>query len=63
MHQLKPMSTQAQAAQRPTDSNGIQPVFVVTVDDPQRVGDPIRAYTMYTVHVKVGVYPTKKKSY
>ena len=33
--------------------NGIQPVFVITVDDPQRVGDPIRAYTMYTVHTKV----------
>ncbi|KAI0923926.1 hypothetical protein AcW1_006742 [Taiwanofungus camphoratus] len=32
--------------------NGIQPVFLVTVDDPQRVGDPIRAYTMYTVHTK-----------
>ncbi|KAL4248104.1 hypothetical protein ABKN59_007781 [Abortiporus biennis] len=36
----------------PKDSNGIQPVFVITVDDPQRVGDPIRAYTMYTVHTK-----------
>lgn len=36
--------------------NGIQPVFVITVDDPQRVGDPIRAYTMYTVHTKVRSY-------
>ncbi|TCD71851.1 Vacuolar protein sorting-associated protein 5 [Steccherinum ochraceum] len=36
----------------PTDQNGLQPVFVITVDDPQRVGDPIRAYTMYTVHTK-----------
>ncbi|THH32468.1 hypothetical protein EUX98_g1726 [Antrodiella citrinella] len=35
-----------------TDHNGLQPVFVITVDDPQRVGDPIRAYTMYTVHTK-----------
>ncbi|EMD38937.1 hypothetical protein CERSUDRAFT_47356, partial [Gelatoporia subvermispora B] len=29
-----------------------QPTFVITVDDPQRVGDPIRAYTMYTVHTR-----------
>lgn len=28
-------------------------MFVITVDDPQKVGDPIRAYTMYTVHTKV----------
>ncbi|KAI0731336.1 Vps5 C terminal like-domain-containing protein [Earliella scabrosa] len=41
--------------------NGIQPVFVITVDDPQRVGDPIRAYTMYTVHTKT-TSPMYKKS-
>ncbi|KAI0774784.1 Vps5 C terminal like-domain-containing protein [Trametes elegans] len=41
--------------------NGIQPVFVITVDDPQRVGDPIRAYTMYTVHTKT-TSPLYKKS-
>lgn len=32
---------------------GIQPEFVITVDDPQKVGDPIRGYTMYTVHTRV----------
>ncbi|KAF6761621.1 protein transporter [Ephemerocybe angulata] len=32
--------------------NGIQPVFVITVDDPQKVGDPIRPFTMYTVHTR-----------
>lgn len=42
----------AAAAKPPTGQNGLQPVFVITVDDPQRVGDPIRAYTMYTVHTK-----------
>ena len=31
---------------------GLQPVFTITVDDPQKVGDPIRAFTMYTVHTK-----------
>lgn len=31
---------------------GIPPVFTISVDDPQRVGDPIRGYTMYTVHTK-----------
>ncbi|KAF5383683.1 hypothetical protein D9615_003643 [Tricholomella constricta] len=34
-----------------TDS-GLQPVFVISVDDPQKVGDPIRGYTMYTVHTR-----------
>ena len=33
--------------------NDIQPVFVITVDDPQKVGDPIRSFTMYTVHTRV----------
>ncbi|EPT00748.1 hypothetical protein FOMPIDRAFT_1023663 [Fomitopsis schrenkii] len=32
--------------------NGLPPAFVINVDDPQKVGDPIRAYTMYTVHTK-----------
>ncbi|KAH9840253.1 Vps5-domain-containing protein [Rhodofomes roseus] len=32
--------------------NGLPPAFVITVDDPQKVGDAIRAYTMYTVHTK-----------
>ncbi|KAI0705214.1 Vps5 C terminal like-domain-containing protein [Cytidiella melzeri] len=36
----------------PNSRNGIAPVFSITVDDPQRVGDPIRGYTMYTVHTK-----------
>lgn len=31
----------------------IQPVFIITVDDPQKVGDPIRSFTMYTVHTRV----------
>ncbi|KAF4592968.1 Vacuolar protein sorting-associated protein 5 [Pleurotus pulmonarius] len=31
---------------------GLQPVFVISVDDPQKVGDPIRGYTMYTVHTR-----------
>ncbi|KAL0953850.1 hypothetical protein HGRIS_005026 [Hohenbuehelia grisea] len=32
--------------------NGLQPIFVITVDDPQKVGDPIRGFTMYTVHTR-----------
>ena len=35
------------------DDKGLQPVFVITVDDPQKVGDPIRSFTMYTVHTRV----------
>ncbi|PPQ96270.1 hypothetical protein CVT26_005657 [Gymnopilus dilepis] len=34
------------------NDKGIQPVFVITVDDPQKVGDPIRGFTMYTVHTR-----------
>ncbi|KZT20089.1 Vps5-domain-containing protein [Neolentinus lepideus HHB14362 ss-1] len=30
----------------------IQPVFTISVEDPQKVGDPIRGYTMYTVHTR-----------
>ncbi|KIJ65594.1 hypothetical protein HYDPIDRAFT_174995 [Hydnomerulius pinastri MD-312] len=30
----------------------IAPVFVISVDDPQKVGDPIRAHTLYTVHTR-----------
>ncbi|KAH9479365.1 Vacuolar protein sorting-associated protein vps5 [Psilocybe cubensis] len=33
-------------------ANGLQPVFTITVDDPQKVGDPIRSFTMYTVHTR-----------
>ncbi|KAI0057475.1 Vps5-domain-containing protein [Artomyces pyxidatus] len=36
----------------PKRENGLQPVFTITVDDPQKVGDPIRGYTMYTVHTR-----------
>ena len=47
--------THAQALKNPSlDKNtGLQPVFSITVDDPQRVGNPIGAYTMYTVHTRV----------
>lgn len=31
---------------------GLQPVFSITVDDPQKVGSPISSYTMYTVHTR-----------
>jgi sorting nexin-1/2 len=39
----------------------IQPVFVITVDDPQKIGDPIRSFTMYTVFTRVcgiSIHPT-----
>ncbi|KAF7370555.1 Beta-glucan synthesis-associated [Mycena sanguinolenta] len=32
--------------------DGLPPVFVISVDDPQKVGDPIRSFTMYTVHTR-----------
>ena len=39
------------------NEKGIQPVFIITVDDPQKVGDPIRSFTMYTVHTRVTPFP------
>ncbi|KAG6821426.1 hypothetical protein H0H93_010150 [Arthromyces matolae] len=45
-------------ASRRSDS-GLQPVFTITVDDPQKVGDPIRGYTMYTVHTRVRLSSTR----
>ncbi|KAJ7334196.1 Vps5 C terminal like-domain-containing protein [Mycena albidolilacea] len=32
--------------------DGLPPMFVISVDDPQKVGDPIRSFTMYTVHTR-----------
>lgn len=32
--------------------NDFNPNFVISVEDPQKVGDPIRSYTMYTVHTR-----------
>lgn len=36
------------------------PVFVISVDDPQRVGDPIRSFTMYTVHTRVSRFCSRR---
>ncbi|KAJ7180714.1 Vps5 C terminal like-domain-containing protein [Mycena filopes] len=36
---------------KPT-KDGLPPVFLISVDDPQKVGDPIRSFTMYTVHTR-----------
>lgn len=35
-----------------SSSDPSTPIFVISVDDPQRVGDPIRSFTMYTVHTR-----------
>jgi hypothetical protein len=34
------------------------PVFVIKVEDPQKVGDAIRGYTMYTVQTQVRILVT-----
>ncbi|KAI0255922.1 Vps5 C terminal like-domain-containing protein [Lactifluus subvellereus] len=46
---LRPRPPQTEPSEK---ESGLQPVFSITVDDPQKVGDPIRAFTMYTVHTK-----------
>ena len=40
-------------AKEGTSSSQTAAVFHITVDDPQKVGDPIRPYIMYTVHTRV----------
>ncbi|KAI9451700.1 Vps5-domain-containing protein [Lactarius psammicola] len=47
---LRPRPSQTTPAAK--KETGLQPLFTITVDDPQKVGDPIRAFTMYTVHSK-----------
>ena len=37
--------------------SGPVPLFQISVDDPQKVGDPIRPYILYTVHTKASVRP------
>ncbi|KAF8634597.1 hypothetical protein AX17_004186 [Amanita inopinata Kibby_2008] len=44
-------------------SKQLQPLFVISVDDPQKVGDPIRAYTMYTVHTRTSSPLFQKSSF
>ncbi|KAF9563121.1 Vps5-domain-containing protein [Agrocybe pediades] len=45
-------SVNASTGLAPRSDKGIQPVFTISVDDPQKVGDPIRSFTMYTVHTR-----------
>ncbi|KAI0047793.1 Vps5-domain-containing protein [Auriscalpium vulgare] len=47
---LRPRPTESTPT--PKKDTGIQPMFVITVEDPQKVGDAIRGYTMYTVHTR-----------
>ncbi|KAH9940910.1 Vps5-domain-containing protein [Epithele typhae] len=56
-------ATSVSPPSQPTAKNGLLPVFQISVDDPQRVGDPIRAYTMYTVHTKTTSPMYKKSSF
>ncbi|KAH9995539.1 Vps5 C terminal like-domain-containing protein [Russula vinacea] len=51
-----------QAAPVEKKETGQQPMFTISVEDPQKVGDPIRAYIMYTVHTKANDFPTFSKS-
>lgn len=46
------MDVPSQTAPPEKKETGLQPVFAITVEDPQKVGDPIRAFIMYTVHTK-----------
>lgn len=43
------------AVQSSTSGSGPIPLFQISVDDPQKVGDPIRPYILYTVHTKVWI--------
>ncbi|KIK23005.1 hypothetical protein PISMIDRAFT_101241 [Pisolithus microcarpus 441] len=47
-----------------TRSDGsIPPLFAISVDDPQKVGDPIRQFIMYTVHTRTSSPLYSKSSF
>ncbi|KAJ3864860.1 Vps5 C terminal like-domain-containing protein [Lentinula novae-zelandiae] len=48
---MSPKSKKRSISNRPDDPS-LPPLFTITVDDPQKVGDPIRSYVMYTVHTR-----------
>lgn len=54
LHTSHQVSTSPAPTSRGSDSSA--PVFIISVDDPQRVGDPIRSFTMYTVHTRVSCF-------
>ncbi|KAI6113059.1 Vps5 C terminal like-domain-containing protein [Pisolithus sp. B1] len=43
--------------------DSIPPLFVISVDDPQKVGDPIRQFIMYTVHTRTSSPLYSKSSF
>jgi sorting nexin-1/2 len=47
----------------PKPQKGGPPVFTIHVSDPQKVGDPIRGYTMYTVHTNTTSSAFSKSSF
>ncbi|KAG8980074.1 Vacuolar protein sorting-associated protein 5 [Tulasnella sp. JGI-2019a] len=47
----RPLGVQANANGH-TESQAPPPTFVITVGDPQKVGDPLKAHIVYTVHTK-----------
>ncbi|KAI5999338.1 Vps5 C terminal like-domain-containing protein [Pisolithus orientalis] len=57
-------SRSAERAAPVTRSDGsIPPLFVISVDDPQKVGDPIRQFIMYTVHTRTSSPLYSKSSF
>ncbi|KAJ3815273.1 Vps5 C terminal like-domain-containing protein [Lentinula aff. lateritia] len=48
---MSPKSKKRSISNR-SDDPSLPPLFTITVDDPQKVGDPIRSYVMYTVHTR-----------
>ncbi|ESK96508.1 sorting nexin 3 [Moniliophthora roreri MCA 2997] len=49
---LSQQSASGAPKQNSSNRTDLRPVFVISVDDPQKVGDPIRSFTMYTVHTR-----------
>lgn len=43
--------------------SAIPPLFVISVEDPQKVGDPIRSFIMYTVHTRTSSSLFSKPSF
>ncbi|KAL1666430.1 Vps5 C terminal like-domain-containing protein [Schizophyllum commune] len=57
--------SQTLQAKSPTRKDKDEPpaTFIISVDDPQKVGDPIRPYIMYTVHTQTSSKEFRKPSF
>ncbi|KAL5492536.1 VPS5 [Sanghuangporus weigelae] len=57
------LASEAAKEPAPGEESGARPFFSISVEDPQKVGDPIRPYILYTVHTKTNSPLFSKSSF